>query len=328
MNQSFFPGHKKNQQLLCNLLQRGSVPEAFLFYGPENVGKSILAKLFGLSLILGLDQLASELLDHPDLKLLRLEEESKLHSIAKVKEFTEDVYLPPYEGKKKVFLIDAAHKMLPAASNALLKTLEEPATCSIMILLAPSLSEVLPTIASRCCKINFSPLADQEMVEYLMKVYQLSESRAQELVYESLDSLEYASMLHRIEGNSWKQLLFDLLKFPQELNYEEKLTKITELEKQLESEGPDFIEYFFDFLLTLFRDITLIKQGLNSFVHFQHQFKDLEILCHLLQGSFDFFGRILEELESSYRANIKLRYCLEVFFLRVNQEHAIFKASI
>lgn len=328
MNQSFISAHKKNQQLLNDLLQRGSIPEAFLFYGPENVGKMHLAKLFSHSLVQGLDHLSSEIANHPDFQLLNLEEESKFHSIAKVKEFIEDVYLPPYEGKKKVFLIDAAHKMLPAASNALLKTLEEPATCSIMILLAPSLSEVLPTIASRCCKINFPPLSHQEMSDYLKHMFQLSESNAQQLACESLDSLEYANMLHKIKEHQWKNLLLDLLKAHRELSYEEKLTKITELEKHLENEGPGFINYFFDYLLKLFRDLALLKEGLTSLIHFQHHMEDLLILKDSVQGSFEFFSKIIEEMLSSYTANIKLRSCLEVFFLRINQEHAIFQRSI
>jgi DNA polymerase-3 subunit delta' len=320
-------GHGKQQLLLRELLQRGSIPEAFLFYGPENIGKMILAKRFAHSLIQGVHDLSLNDLLHPDLKILTIEPESKLHTVAKVKEFIEDIHLPPYEGKKKVFLIESAHKMLPAASNMLLKTLEEPALSSQIILIAPSLTEVLPTIASRCCKVNFPPLSQEDIKVYFQQAYALEDSKTKELIYDSLGSLDYAHLLVNMKESSWKSALLNLLKPSKETTYEEKMAKILELEKTLEEEGPLFIEYFFDFILRLFRDITLTRACLSKYIHFENLKQDLQVLSQGCLGSFEYLTKIHEEMVSSFLANVKLRSCLEIFFFRIHNKHATLKVA-
>jgi DNA polymerase-3 subunit delta' len=327
MKRFFLAGHKKNQELLTGILHQRALPEAFLFYGPEKLSQLTLAKMFSLSLILGVPHLAEHEIDHPDLKILTLDETSKFHSIAKIKEFIEDMYLPPYQGKKKVFLIDEAHKMQPAASNALLKTLEEPALASVMILLAPSLAQVLPTISSRCCKMNFSPLSLEEISEDLIQNHGLDLSQAKDLAYDSLGSLEYAYMLLKKPGAQWKNVFFDLLSNPM-ISYEDQMHKIAELEKILESEGAVGIEYFFDFILKLFRDIALLQEGLDVLVYFQNQIKTLKTLSVYCLGGLDYFSKIIEEMMSGYFANVKLKSCLEIFFLRIYQQNAGLKAFV
>ena len=66
--------------------------------------------------------------------------------------------MAPFEAKAKVFIIKDADRMLPPSANALLKTLEEPTYDSYIIMTTSNLDEILPTIASRCFKINFSSI--------------------------------------------------------------------------------------------------------------------------------------------------------------------------
>ena len=68
----------------------------------------------------------------------------------------EDVIsLAPYEGKRKVVIVDDAETMNPSAANAFLKTLEEPPPQSIIILISASPDRLPETIRSRCSRINF-----------------------------------------------------------------------------------------------------------------------------------------------------------------------------
>lgn len=319
-------GHEKNQQLLTHLLKKDSMPEAFLFYGHESVGKAELAMLFASSLVLGLDHLTQRPITHPDLKVLSLEEDAKLHGIAKVKEFAEDVYLPPYQGEKKVFVIDQAHKMLPSASNALLKTLEEPAPSSVLILLCTSLTEVLPTIASRCCKINFAPLAALEIAKYLETSCECNADTAQVLAIESLGSIQYAQLLASMGQADWRQLILDILKYFHQMSFEDKSTKLEALEKHIEEHGELLIEYVFEFLSKLLRDVIVVRQGWNEHVVFTHLIEDLKVLALIYVESLDFFVACIEEAIKCYKANIKLKSCLEVLLLRINHQGAMRKA--
>ncbi len=92
---------------------------------------------------------------HPDLHILKPEGKIGLHSIASIRRLIDEVYLPPTEAPCKVFVIFDADRMLPTSANALLKTFEEPAERTFIILLAPSPRNLLPTIVSRCQTLYF-----------------------------------------------------------------------------------------------------------------------------------------------------------------------------
>ncbi len=68
----------------------------------------------------------------------------------------------PYQGRNRVAVVVDAHKMNTPAQNALLKGLEEPGPETILILLVPNVRAVLPTIASRCLRLGFAPLSQQD----------------------------------------------------------------------------------------------------------------------------------------------------------------------
>jgi|GEM_PF-452814 len=87
---------------------------------------------------------------HPDVHMLAVGDDRKMISIDQVRELVAEATLRPYEGRCKVFLIEAAETMSPAAANSLLKTLEEPAADTLFILSTRSADLLLPTIRSRC----------------------------------------------------------------------------------------------------------------------------------------------------------------------------------
>ena len=84
-----------------------------------------------------------------------------------MKEVVEPAGLAPKMGQGKVFIIDEAELMADAGQNALLKTLEEPPPGSLFLLITSSEDRLLPTIKSRCQRIAFSPLSDQQVEGWL-----------------------------------------------------------------------------------------------------------------------------------------------------------------
>lgn len=79
--------------------------------------------------------------------------------VEQVRDLAREMRMRPYEGRARVAIVVDAHRMTPGASNALLKTLEEPGPSSVLILLAPHERAVLPTIASRAARVRFRPSA-------------------------------------------------------------------------------------------------------------------------------------------------------------------------
>jgi DNA polymerase III delta prime subunit len=144
-------GHKEQCERLTKLK---NIPHAILFTGPEAVGKKRVARWFAKK-ILGKNP-------HPDLHLVQLEAEKRDIPATALRELIQKLQLKSYAGGKKIAIIDDAHRMSIAASNAFLKTLEEPPGDSLIILITHCPQMLLPTIISRCQTFNFSELNDQE----------------------------------------------------------------------------------------------------------------------------------------------------------------------
>jgi len=139
--------------ILEQMLERAKLPNSLLLTGTVTKEQALdLAKK-----ILGPEhERKIDSGNHPDLHLYFPEEKSRLHLMATMQKMIREMALPPFEAKAKIFFLFDAEKMLPATSNALLKTLEEPAEDSYFILTTNRADDLLPTIYSRLHPINFS----------------------------------------------------------------------------------------------------------------------------------------------------------------------------
>jgi len=141
---------------------------AYLFRGPRGAGKAAVARAFAAEI------LATEAVDpddvrrralldpspHPD--LVWLAPRGAQHLVEEVRErVIRAASYRPFEGEKRVFVVEAAEAMRDESQNALLKTLEEPPQFAHLVLLTAEPSALLETIASRCQPIDFAPLPPQ-----------------------------------------------------------------------------------------------------------------------------------------------------------------------
>jgi len=177
-----FIGNKKAVSFLERVIGNDSVAHAYIFSGPDQVGKRTLAELFARCLILDVPfdiEINQELTGvnaahKSDLKILTpvVEEKGGVSkqkdiSVSQVREAQQFLVAYPYLGKKKVLVVDDAHKMTVSAQNAMLKILEEPNSTSMLILITNEIDRILRTISSRCQTINFGLVADAEMEKEL-----------------------------------------------------------------------------------------------------------------------------------------------------------------
>jgi DNA polymerase-3 subunit delta' len=177
-----FIGNTKAVNLLNKAIGNGKISQAYLFPGPESVGKLTLAKIFADSIISERNIFKNDLLavaikekDELDLTVIEPEIEEKKGikktkdiKIEKIREMQRELALYPYDGKKKVLIVNDAHRMTVSAQNALLKSLEEPNKTSVIILITHDEAAIISTIKSRCQKINFF-LAEEEEMKKLFK---------------------------------------------------------------------------------------------------------------------------------------------------------------
>ena len=166
---------------------------AYLFVGPQGTGKYLAAVNFAKAVNClgdGLDAcdtciscLKIEKNQHPDFHLIEAGDISEAIKIEAIRELKREISLKPYEGKRKVFIIDDAHKLTPEAANALLKVLEERAGESLIILVTAKPALLFKTIISRCQSIRFLPLKRPELEGILKDDYALNSSLAHFLAY-------------------------------------------------------------------------------------------------------------------------------------------------
>ena len=164
-------GHSRQVLILQSMLRSGHLPHAFLFTGIEGIGKRMVAAglVKALNCLTLSDDFCGQCLPcrkigkmaHPDVQVV--EPEKNVLKIEQVRALQQDIVLKPLEGKKKAVIIDQAEKMNAQAANCLLKTLEEPPEDTVLVLIAKAVSDMLPTVLSRCQLIHFSPLSDTDL---------------------------------------------------------------------------------------------------------------------------------------------------------------------
>ncbi len=150
-------GHQAVKQLLDKQLKRGQFPHAYLFVGPQGIGKKTLAR-----------EMASQILDannldsHADYIYYDAGDGNGMEGL---RQFLSRLNTKPFIGKYKVAIIDNMDRANPQMSNALLKTLEEPSPSTILFVVAGQ-NNLLPTIISRCQLLPFNSLTSAELIDY------------------------------------------------------------------------------------------------------------------------------------------------------------------
>lgn len=156
-------GNEKVKNILEKTINDGNVLHSYLFIGIEGIGKSLFAKEFA-SNVLGIN---CDLENNPDFMIVNPEGNSI--KIEQIRFLIQKIYEKPVSSSRKVYIINDSEKMTIEAQNSLLKTLEEPPSYATLILTTSNESRLLGTIISRCTKIYFSPIEENEILKYVIE---------------------------------------------------------------------------------------------------------------------------------------------------------------
>lgn len=169
-------GNEKVKQELLKRSKEDRIVNSYLWTGSEGIGKKKLAIIFAKLLLCQNQEpkchtcpscIKFETDNHPDFFLI--EPDGKSIKIEQIREMQEKVYEKPIIASRKVYIINDAEKMTKEAQNCLLKTLEEPPSYAVIILISSNETALLLTIKSRCLKIPFEKISEKELVEFLKK---------------------------------------------------------------------------------------------------------------------------------------------------------------
>jgi DNA polymerase-3 subunit delta' len=272
--------------ILLKTIHRGRISSSYLFAGESGIGKKLtainLAKAVNCEKAVGSNQPslqiddsrltpdASRLVDacdecpscrkidagiHPD--VLLISPESGQIRIEEIRAIDEILSLKAFEGRTKVVVVDDAETMNQYAANAFLKTLEEPPSDSLIILVSSKPDRLPDTIQSRCSRINFMPLSHDACERVIRKVIGEEKAGGKRPGKPQDPQSERLSLLVRLSmGRPGNVVAGDLM--------EERAWFLKLLKEMMDAEKDGWssreeIEKWFDFMIMMFRDMAVLK---------------------------------------------------------------------
>jgi len=269
-------GNERIKKLLQRAVADDRVGQSLLMAGPRGVGKYQFA--IALAQALNCEQvkdgvscgkcgscLRIERGEHADVRTIlreskdpsvKKESRSQFIKIEQTRSMCEQAQFRPYEGRRRVFIIDDAEWLLPGAANSLLKTLEEPPPTTLVILVTSKPYVLLETIRSRCQMLNFAPLTVSELEEHLQtKKMPADEARLRARL--SRGSIGHAL---EIDLNEYRQTRDTMLDVVEALGVTREIAKLVSASEYLGRKlDKDEFEVHIDVLLILLDDLFHLK---------------------------------------------------------------------
>lgn len=275
-------GQTRPLNLLRSYLTNDTIPHAFIFLGPDGVGKKTAALFLAMALnclnssftsnnngnqnaVVGVQRFgcgqcrSCRLIaenKHPD--IIHLAPEGAFIKVDQIRRLIDALALKPVEARMRTIIIEDVRHMNPAAANALLKTLEEPYPATIFILTASAASEVMPTILSRCQQVTFQPLT-ADILQTLLQDHIPEMQDMEHIAYLSGGSLSRARELlssKALHRRVW--LLNEMAALPKAAP-----ARILSLANEL-NKSKQNLDFDLNIMLSWFRDAMALKiNGIN-----------------------------------------------------------------
>ena len=255
-------------------LKEGKLAHAYLFVGPKHVGKMTLALNLAQALNCEGEEKpcghCSQCLrigerKHADIQVIALDGRTEI-GIDHIREMQHAASLRPFEGRYRVFIIEGAEHLSHEASNCLLKTLEEPPPNVELILLAINERLLLPTVLSRCHRLELSPVSIPVVEQALIHRWGVPQERARVLARLSSGRLGWAVAAASDEGliSQRRENLATLCHLAH-VGRGERFTYAAQLANQFSS-NRESVQELLGLWLGWWRDLLLIKGGGGDYI--------------------------------------------------------------
>lgn len=320
-------GHEQIIQHLKNAIEMDKISHAYIFNGPDQSGKNMLAEAFAMALQCAQGgtepcmecRSCKQAVNHnqPDIIYVTHEKPNTL-SVAEIREqLVNDIDVKPYSSKYKIYIVDEAEKMNQQAQNALLKTIEEPPAYAVILLLTSNADAFLPTILSRCVTLNLKVVADDKIRKYLMEKWRVPDYQADVCVAFAQGNVGKAIALASSDSfGELKAAAVQLLKRCHDIElyeFKEAIKQISEYKLQIDD--------YLDIMMIWYRDILMYKAttDVNRLI-----FKDevYDIKKQASKSSYSGVETILEAMEKAklrLRANVNFDLVMELLLLTIKE---------
>ena len=322
-----FVGQERIKDYFADAAKNGRAGHAYILSGMKGSGRKTLARLFGASLLCtskeeipcGICRSCKMVMsgNHPDLITVPHEKPATI-SVEDIRDhLVSDILIKPYYKGRKVYIIPDCEMMTPQAQNALLKSIEEPPSYAVTILITDNLSFLLPTVRSRCTCLSTVPLPDGVVKDYLIKNEGAGEKEASVCAAFSGGSIGTAArFLHSDTFREDLDKTLKLIKRSKELPSNE----IFAFAKEAASDKTGLLQIL-DIILYLYRDILMFKtQEGRASLTFIDETGYIESKAR--QTDYDEIGRVIksiEELKGRLRSNANAEAGLDVLLLDISE---------
>lgn len=316
-------GHEQIKEHFQKAIENRKVSHAYILTGESGMGRKSLANAFALTLLCekgksepcmechACKQVLSG--NHPDLIYVTHEKTGSIGVDDVRQQINDTIMIRPYSSYYKVYIVDEAEKMTPQAQNALLKTIEEPPSYAIIILLTTNQETFLPTILSRCVQLKLNPLRDFVVKSYLVQNQNIPESDAE--IYAAFARGNLGKAISLASSEEFKLLhqeVLHLLKHLKEMNISELLDYI----KKLKDDNLD-IDDCLDFMQLWYRDILLYKvtKDINQLI-FKDEYRTVNEIGS--SSGYDGLEKILKAIDKArvrLEANVNPELTMELMLL-------------
>ena len=303
------------KEQLSSSVEGGMVYHAYIIEGEKGIGKLNLALDFASYLVGDENRVMSG--NHPDVILVTHDKPESI-GVEEIRTQVNDTAdIRPYMAEKKIYIINEAEKLTPQAQNALLKTLEEPPSFVVIMLLCTDEKKLLSTISSRCVKLKMKPATDAGIAEFVKKKFDIDEDELQVIVAFAAGNPGKAL---RIAGSEDFRKLYEetmaLCSNIKNMGAHEIQAAVKRIRKLPVSQDD-----FFDLLQLRYRDLMMYKvtKDLNS-ITFRGE--RAAIMDSAALSSYEGIEKIMEAVEKCrirIRANVNPELALELMLLTMRE---------
>lgn len=316
-------GHSSKIDWLKKSIADKKFPHAVIFSGVEGIGKKKVAEICASSILCEENSggepcgvcpscrlMAAG--SHPDFHLVAPEETKTTRNIkiAQIRSIQNEAALKPLQSANRVVVIDGAEFMNNPAANCLLKTLEEPPSQTIFILITANRAGLLMTMRSRCVTVNFEKLTAEQIKSALLQ-NEIDSSQAEKISLISGGSLGRAMSLAKSGGYELRETALDLIERVclKKFTNEDIFSKGAQISEWSREQFFDFVTY----IQKILRDVFLIGQAKLFNPDLEERLGEIKISDAQIFKMIDAGN----ETQRRIKSNASLRLLAEAYFLRL-----------
>ena len=320
-------GHEEIIRHLKNAMKTGKISHSYMFSGRPGSGKKLLAATYAMTLqceaggtepCQKCDSCKKALgKNHPDIIYVN-HEKPGIISIDEIRDqVISDVAIKPYCSPHKIYIIPDAEMMTVQAQNALLKTIEEPPEYAVIMLLTANADALLPTIQSRCVRLDLKVVDDSLVKKYLMEHMEIPDYKADVCVAFAQGNMGKAIMLANSEYfNEIKEEAVHLLRNIDDMSVPDLMEAVKRcMTYKLE------INDYLDIIAIWYRDVLIYKATKSvDRVVFSDQMKYIRERAS--KSSYEGIENILDGIEkakSRMKANVNFELTMELLLLTIKE---------